>query len=160
MKSPNPAPPTRESLIDLIEQRYFGGVSRGDFAGILDCFAPDATVIIRHGDHPPRLFSAAGPQPPEISDLMSFYEHIHGNYDCWFGEFVHYLDPEASRAASRFTVRLTPRPEGRYAGLPVQELMNCNFFDLAPDGRIAHMIVYYANAGGGAGAPTGYPPAR
>ena len=151
-------PQSRAFLTDLIENRYFGGVTRSDMAGIRGCFSDDATVVIRHGDNPPRQFAAAG-QGPDVSDLMTFYEHICGNYECWFGDFVNYLDPEGACAASRFMVRLTPRPEGRYAGVPVQELMNCNFFDLSADGRIQHMIVYYSNSAGGEGAPTGYPPA-
>jgi len=150
----------RDACIELIEDRYFGGVMRADLAGVRDCFTNDARVVIRHGDLPPRQFAVA-PAVDE-SNLLAFYEHICGNYECWFGEFRHYVDVEQQRAASTFKVRLTPRPEGAFSAWPIQELVNCNFFDF-DDGRIAKMIIYYSNPGAtrtGEPNPTGYPPRR
>jgi hypothetical protein len=141
---------TRADLIDVIESRYFGAVMRADLPAIRACFTPHATIIIRHGDNPVRHFAAR-------SDLMDFYTHICGNYDCWFGAFEHTIDLAALRAASRFRVRLTPKPTGLYAAAAVQNLENCNFFDLTPDQRIHHMVIYYANPTAGPAAPTGYP---
>ena len=143
----------RAAYIDFIERRYFGGVSAGDLEGVRDCFADDAEVLIRHGDNPERRYS---PSPgPGQEPLPSFFEHLCGNYDCWFGEFRHTIDVEGQRAASRFAVRLTPRPGGLYADHPVQQLLNSNFFEFA-DGRITFMMINYSNAAG-PDTPTGYP---
>ena len=147
----------RESCITFIEQSYFGNVSGGDMDAVMGCFTPDAGVIIRHGDNPERHF---GVQPTgEASPLRKFYEHLCGNYDAWFGDFEHYVDTGGQRAASRFTVRLTPKPDGLYADAGTQELLNCNFFEFRDD-LIGHMIIYYANPNAGSGVsttPTGYP---
>ena len=80
-------------------------------------------------------------------------------YQPSFTDFVHYLDTENARCASRFTARLTPRPDSAHAVAGVQELKNCNFFDLA-DGRIHEMLLYYTNPGSESdhgSTPTGYP---
>jgi hypothetical protein len=148
----------RESCIAFIEQAYFGNVRDGNMDAVMGCFSPDASVIIRHGDNPERHF---GVQPTgETSPLREFYEHLCGNYDTWFGEFEHYIDSEEQRAASRFTVRLTPKPDGLYSDAGTQELVNCNFFEFHDD-LISHMIIYYANPTAGAsGMPTGYPKAQ
>ena len=148
----------RESCIAFIEQTYFGNVRSGDITVVMSCFSRDARVIIRHGDNLERRF---GIQPTdEESPLREFYEHLCGNYDAWFGDFEHYIDTEDRRAASRFTVRLTPKPDGLYAGAGTQELFNCNFFEFR-DELISHMIIYYANPKAGAsGTPTGYPKAN
>jgi len=151
----------RFSYVEFIEQRYFGSVAESKFDEILNCFNDDAQVVIRHGDNPERRF-ALYPQAQE-SDLLSFYQHLCNNYECWFGNYRHYIDLEEDSAASRFTVRLTPHPSGVYASFPAQELHNCNFFEFRDD-RISDMIIYYANAGGQTSNvgltnnPTGYPP--
>lgn len=144
----------RAGSVELIEERYFGSVARADIDGVADCFTPSATVIIRHGDLPHRHFGV-NPTGDE-ADLLEFYRHICGEYECWFGKFQHYIDVDQQRAASRFEVRLTPKPGGAYSDWPVQTLTNCNFFDFAGD-RIEHMIIYYSNPGA-SGNPTGYPP--
>lgn len=147
----------RSAFVDFIERRYFGNVSADNIEGVRDCFADDAEVLIRHGDNPQRRYS---PSPgPGQEPLLSFFEHLCGNYDCWFGHFRHTVDVDEQRAASRFIVRLTPKPGGLYADHPRQQLLNSNFFEFA-DGRITFMLINYANAGAGAGgseAPTGYP---
>lgn len=151
----------RAAYVEFIEQRYFGNVAEGKFDEILNCFNDDAQVIIRHGDRPERRF-ALYPQAAE-SDLLSFYQHLCKNYECWFGNYQHYIDLEEGNAASRFTVRLTPEPTGAYANFPAQELHNCNFFEFR-DGRISDMIIYYANSDAQTTnvplteKPTGYPP--
>jgi hypothetical protein len=153
----------RASCISLIEETYFGNVAGGRIDAVIDCFANDAHVIIRHGDNPERLFGVR-PSGGEIP-LREFYDHLCGNYGAWFGDYEHYIDIDAQRAASRFTVRLTPNPDGLYAGADTQELLNCNFFEFRDD-LISHMIIYYANPkAGAAGAgpsttPTGYPKAN
>ena len=143
----------RSAYIDFIERRYFGNVSADDLQAVRDCFADDAEVLIRHGDNPERRYS---PSPgPGQEPLGSFFEHLCGNYDCWFGHFRHTIDIDRQRAASRFVVRLTPKPGGLYADHPTQQLLNSNFFEFA-GGRISFMLINYANAAG-PDTPTGYP---
>jgi hypothetical protein len=147
----------RESRITFIEKAYFGSVRGGNLDAVMGCFTADASVIIRHGDNPERLF---GVQTSAVeTPLREFYEHLCGNYDAWFGDYEHYIDIEEQRAASHFTVRLTPKPDGLYADAGTQELVNCNFFEFDGD-LISHMIIYYANPTAGASStPTGYPKA-
>jgi len=145
----------RDSVTRFIEDAYFGSVSAARIDDVLACFAPDAKVIIRHGDNPERRFGLAATGGETA--LAEFYAHLCGNYTAWFGEFTHYI--ESRRAASRFTVRLTPKAGGLYADAGTQELLNCNFFEFDND-LISHMIIYYANPqsdGGTDRNPTGYP---
>ena len=147
---------SRDECIELIEERYFGSVTRGDIETALGCFTPDAVVTIRHGDSLPRTFKADG----EGADaLRGFFEHLLANYEPSFTDFVHYIDAENGRCASRFTARLRPRPDSAYAVAGVQELKNSNFFDLT-DGRFHEMLLYYTNPGSERDhgpTPTGYP---
>ena len=150
----------RQDTIRFIEQNYFGSVSRGDLAQIMACFAPEARVLIRHGDQLERQFGVK----PSVGEtpLIDFYRHLCGNYDAWFGEFSHTIDTVEQRAASRFTVQLTPKPDGLYADADKQRLLNCNFFEFK-DGVISWMLIYYANppadpdSANTGPKPTGYP---
>lgn len=151
----------RNSYVEFIEERYFGSVANADLEQILQCFSDDARVLIRHGDLPERLFSM-NPAAAE-SDLNGFYQHLCDNYDCWFGDYHHYIDLEQNSAASRFIVRLEPKSDSVYADAPTQELHNCNFFEFRDD-RISEMIIYYSNPDretdfddNQKNKPTGYP---
>ena len=104
---------------------------------------------------PQSLHLSVAPESDE-DNLQTFYAHLCGNYDAWFGEFTHFVDLEAQRSACYFTVRLTPKPDGLYADATVQTLRNCNFFEYVDD-RIQHMIIYYSNTESADDAPTGYP---
>lgn len=144
----------RAAVIKFVEQAYFGGVQRQDVPAVMACFEPTAEVVIRHGDSPVRKFSV---MPKAVTDdLQTFYAHLCGNYEAWFGDFNHFVDLDAQRSACYFTVRLTPLPAGLYADTGVQTLQNCNFFHYQ-DGRIRHMIIYYSNSESVDGTPTGYP---
>ncbi len=150
----------RAHYVRLVEEEYFGSVSRADVAGALACFTDDATVTIFHGDAVPRVFKKT-PGADE-TPLSRFFEHLVANYEPRFTEFVHYIEPEAGRCAARFLVTLTPRAESAYRDAGVQRLRNCNFFECR-DGRIRDMIVYYTNPGSAGEAvgprPTGFPKA-
>ena len=145
----------RDAYIEFIERHYFSNVATGDVDRVLDCFVNDAKVVIRHGDLPERRFA---PSPGSgQDDLLSFYQHLCDNYTCWLRDFHHTNDIHAQRAASRFSVRLSPKPNGLYSKFPEQQLSNCNFFEFT-DGRIKYMLIYYANlANGDDEKPTGYP---
>jgi ketosteroid isomerase-like protein len=148
---------TRAALIDLVENRYFSNVSREDVAAVAACFTADAEVVIRHGDAPTRVLKAspgAGEQ-----DMRDFWRHLNANYDARFDRFEHFVDVEAQRCAATFLVTLAPKAGSAYAARGTLTLLNCNFFWLE-NGRIARMIVYYANpdtGGPAVGKPTGYP---
>ncbi|MGI9309376.1 MAG: nuclear transport factor 2 family protein [Gammaproteobacteria bacterium] len=147
-------PKQRDAVIEFVEQTYFGNVQNGDIDAVINCFTPDAEVIIRHGDKPVRSF-AVEPRPG-IDNLREFYDHLCGNYEASFGDFEHVVDTTAQRSACYFTVRLKPKADGLYADAQLQELRNCNFFDYNK-GRVRFMMIYYANAGSGTETPTGYP---
>lgn len=122
---------SRDECIELIEERYFGSVTRGNIDAALTCFTPDAVITIRHGDSPPRTLKAGG----EGADaLRGFLEHLLANYEPSFTDFIHYVDTENRRCASRFTVSLTPRPDSAYAAAGAQELKNCNFLPIPARG--------------------------
>ncbi len=143
-----------DDYIDLVENRYFGNVCRGDFDAILDCFTEDCRVLIYHGDKQPRHFSRDGSHG---EPLRNFYEHLFGNFHPAFDDFRHYIDVPAKRCASTFLVTLEPRSGSAYAPHGTQQLNNCNFFDIRDD-RVENMIIYYANPrAASAATPTGYP---
>lgn len=148
------SPWKRSDYIRLVEETYFGNVSRADIPAVLACFTPDANVVIYHGDRDPRRYRAAA--AGEGEHLSTWYAHLTGNFEPRFTEFHHYVDVEAQRCAATFLVTLTPRPGSPLAVHGIQRLRNCNFFDCR-DGRIAAMTVYYANPAAAPAMPTGYP---
>ncbi len=149
---------THAYYVRLVEEEYFGSVTRQDKAAILACFTEDARVTIYHGDNAPRLFGS----DPGASPLARFFDHLLANFDPAFSEFVHFTDPTHDRCAVYFKVRLTPKTDSAYKEAGVLNLRNCNFF-VCRDGKINDMTLYYANPGAAdaAGpAPTGFPKAE
>lgn len=146
----------RAAIIDLVEHQYFGSVARNDIAAVRACFTDNAVVTIRHGDNPTRTFKSR-PAPGEAK-LTDFWEHLCANFDAAFNDFEHVIDLERACCAATFTVTLAPKSGSAYFQRGTLTLRNCNFFWLE-SGRIARMIVYYANpdtGGPAAGKPTGY----
>ena len=137
---------SHDYYVKLVEEDYFGSVTRQDKAAILDCFTEDARVTIYHGDNEPRRF--AGKSSAGDSPLGSFFDHLLGNYDPAFEDFTHYVDVANDRCAAHFRVRLTPKADSPYLDV------RCR------DGKIDDMILYYANpsaANAGGAMPTGFP---
>ncbi len=150
---------THDYYVKLVEQDYFGNVTRQDKGAILACFTEDARVTIYHGDNEPRRFS--GKPGAGESPLISFFYHLLANYDPHFEDFIHYVDAANDRCAAHFRVRLTPKASSPYLEAGVQILQNCNFFRCR-DGKIDDMILYYANPESASAtqlAPTGFPKA-
>ena len=148
---------THVQLAELAEHRYFGAVARGDLTAVLACFTDDAEVIIRHGDLPTRIMRAR--PTGDIPHISEFWRHLNGNFDASFTDFEHFVDESAQRCACTFEVTLRPKATSPYVARGTLRLHNCNFFWVR-DGRIAKMIVYYANPDTGGDAPnkpTGYP---
>ena len=140
--------------VDVVENRYFGNVAKANFQDVLACFTDDAKVLIYHGDNQPRHFSRDGKHGDV---LISFFEHLTGNFSARFENFIHYIDPQVNRCASRFLVTLDPKPDSNYFSQGQQQLNNCNFFDFRGD-LIEYMIIYYSNSRAQSQTtPTGYP---
>jgi hypothetical protein len=148
----------RNDYIYLVEQAYFGNVAHANIDAVLDCFADDSLITIRHGDNPLRIFSK-NPTNNE-TPLHDFYDHLCGNFDAWFGDFNHYIDTDTDRCACTFTVKLTPKQDSDYLPAGTQTLHNCNFFTYEDD-KIKEMTIYYsnteANTNSATSNPTGYP---
>lgn len=148
--------------VQLVEDRYFGNVSRDRQDAVLACFADDAEIEIRHGDNPVRILKGR-PLAGE-SHLSEFWRHLNGNYRAAFADFQHFVDVASHRCAATFIVTLTPKPGSLYESQGIQTLKNCNFFWLRGT-QIERMIVYYSNPAAADESsaqkkrPTGYPPA-
>ena len=151
---------TRNELIDLCENRYFGNVARERLEAVLECFTPATVVVIRHGDNAERRFY--GSPRGEALQISEFWKHLNANFDARFEDYEHVVDTEQQRIASTFLVTLAPKPGSPYVGRGTLQLKNCNFF-WVEGGLIARMLVYYSNpdtGGDPVGKPSGYPPAR
>lgn len=147
---------TRLELVDLVEQRYFANVAREQLEAVLDCFTPDTTVLIRHGDNPERRFY--GTPTGDALPISAFWRHLNGNFNARFDTFEHVIDTEQQRIASTFLVTLAPKPDSPYFAFGTLLLKNCNFF-WVEDARIARMLIYYSNpntGGTGPDKPVGY----
>ena len=146
----------RAGVVSFVEESYFGNVSANNIDAVMECFHSDATVLIRHGDKPPRHF-AVEPDSGE-SHLREFYTHLCGSFEARFEDFSHFIDLEANGSACYFTVRLTPRSADMLDSVGVQVLRNCNFFHYR-GGKIERMMIYYANSAAETAdaKPTGYP---
>ena len=133
----------RDGYIKLVEEDYFGNVARSNIDAILNFFTDDSSINIRHGDMHLRSFSK-NPSASETA-LEGFYAHICGNFNAWFGNFVHYVHAEIAHCAYTFTVQLKPLAESLYLDTGPQTLNNCNFFSYE-NGRIREMTICYSNS--------------
>jgi hypothetical protein len=147
---------SREDYVNLVENEYFGSVTREDIAAAMRCFTSDARITIYHGNAPVRRFAVA-PRDGE-SPLRDFYDHLLANYVPRFSGFRHYVDPPSECCAAHFDVELSPKPESPYLEAGTRHLNNCNFFQCR-DGKIHDMIIYYADPSADPGGPTGFPKA-
>ena len=147
---------SHDDYVTLVEDTYFGSVSREDIPAALACFTDDARVTIYHGDAAPRRF-AASPKDGE-SPLHTFFDHLLANYRARFTNFRHFIDPASESCAAYFNVELAPKPDSAYLGAGTRNLNNCNFFHYRA-GKIFDMIIYYADPGAAPDTPTGFPKA-
>ncbi|MSO98073.1 MAG: nuclear transport factor 2 family protein [Rhodospirillaceae bacterium] len=150
----------RDYYLKLIETDYFGSVMAAKMDAVLACFTPAAEVNIYHGDNPIRRFFAKPGKDQE--SFTVFWGHLFENYHAHFGNFHHVIDTEHDCAASTFLPTLTPKPGSAYLAAGILTLNNCNFFRFK-DGKIDHMIIYYANPtlgaklGAASSGPTAFP---
>jgi len=147
--APGPAAPdfpldTREDYIHFVEQRYFGAVRAADHDAVLATFAPDAKLVGYMGDAPARIMTLQpGPGEEPLTEFMQFAAHFELTYQ----DFVHFVDLDAHRVASHFTLLMVPRPGGLMAHMPGRMMRNCNFFQFRR-GRLSDVIAYFSNPGG------------
>ena len=97
----------RSDYVQLVEQTYFDNVVQANIDAVLDCFTDDCLINIRHGDNPLRVFRKT-PGSNE-THLREFYTYLCGNFEAWFGDFIHYIDADSGLCACTFTVKLTPK---------------------------------------------------
>lgn len=151
---------SRDYYINLIEDSYFGNVTRADISSACGCFTDSSEIVIYHGDNPVRRFYK-NPSNNEDS-LEVFYNHLVGNYNALFEDFVHTIDLECEKVASNFIVTLKPKQDSVYLSSGTLTLNNSNFFRFK-NGKINYMIIYYANPTLGSmlnnsnNGPTGFP---
>ncbi len=132
----------RADYIAMVEDVYFGGMSRGDVAPIFALFTPDTTITTFYGATPFRRMRAepgAGEEP-----LADFFTKAIDTFDVRYTDFQHVIDVEAERIWSIYTLHISAKPDGPMAGTPARKLRNCNFFELKA-GKIFAVTAYFAN---------------
>ena len=133
---------TRADYIALVEDSYFGSMTRGDLQRILALFSPDARITTFYGDTPARRISAVpvdGEEP-----LTAFFAKAIDNFDVRYSDFEHVVDTQAQRIWSMYTLHIAGKPGGAMKDVPPRTLRNCNFFELE-DGKIMAVTAYFAN---------------
>jgi len=132
---------SRDDYIRFVEVHYFGNVRAADHETVLGFFAPDATLTGYAGDAPARVMRKK-PTAGEgsLEDFMKAAEH----FDLTYSDFVHHIDLEAERVASRFTLVMAPKPGGAMAHMPTRRLKNCNFFQFE-NGLLIDVVAYFSN---------------
>jgi len=149
----------RAAYLKLCET-YFHDVVRGDLEAVRAHFTREAFVTIYHGDNQRRRFYYGKTEGDDSVNF--FYGHLFQNYHVKFYDFTFVIDAEGDRGSCFFQVTLTPLPGSSYTATGPLQLNNCNFFRFE-GGKIADMIIYYANPTLGAAmgdtsrAPTAFP---
>jgi hypothetical protein len=134
---------TRADYVRLIEKKYLASVMKDDYATIRDCFTEDARATIYHGDNPVQVFFK-NPKGRQQS-FDTFYGHLFANYTTNFGTIHTVVDADTGTAATTyFGHRLTVKKGSPYKSSGNMRLNNANFFWFRR-GKIADMIIYYAN---------------
>ena len=132
----------RADYIHMVEQVYFGGMTRGVIEPILALFTPEATITTFYGETPARLMRF---HPGEGEErLVEFFSKAVDTFDIHYTDFEHVVDVEAERIWSMYTLHIAGKPGGPMADSPARKLRNCNFFELK-DGKITAVTAYFAN---------------
>jgi uncharacterized protein (TIGR02246 family) len=119
---------TRDQLAALPDS-YFKAVDAKDVDAILDHFADDATLTVQT-DH--AVFSGA-------EEIRRMFADFCGGSVSIFHEIKNIVvEPEAGKVAT----------EQSYIGELVDgtknDMHNCNFFDVGPDGKFTRVIIWMA----------------
>ena len=117
---------SREQLIDLAVQKYFGNVDRKNMQAILDCCHEDVAFTIQtdnltHSGH---------------AGVRKMFDNLFGNYETiWHGDFEVAADAETQTVSARFNVFLKDAQGNE------TRLRNCNFW-YVEDGKFRRVFVY------------------
>lgn len=119
---------SRDQLVALPDS-YFKAVDSKDVDAILDHFADDATLTVQT-DH--AVFSGA-------EEIRRMFTDFCGGSASIFHEIKNIVvEPEAGKVAT----------EQSYIGELVDgtknDMHNCNFFDVGPDGKFTRVIIWMA----------------
>ena len=132
----------RADYIAMVEEVYFGGMTRGDVEPIFALFTPDTTITTFYGATPARRMRA---DPGEGEEpLADFFTKAIDTFDVSYSDFEHVVDVDAERIWSIYTLQIAGKPGGPMADSPARQLRNCNFFELRA-GKIIAVTAYFAN---------------
>jgi hypothetical protein len=118
---------SREELISLVVDEYFGKTDVHRLDEVLDTMQPDVTFDIpTHGAH----------HEGRDTGIRTMFDRLYEAHAAvWHGDFHHVVDVDAQWIASQFTVRNTEHDGS------VTEKHNCNFFEVV-DGKLSRVWVY------------------
>ena len=122
------APLTRDRLAEL-PASYFRAVDAMDVDAILEHFADDATLTVQT-DHV--TFSGA-------EEIRRMFTDFCGNSNSIFHEIKNIVvEPERRKVATEQSY------VGELKDGTRNDMHNCNFFDVGPDGRFTRVIIWMA----------------
>ncbi len=134
---------TREDYIHFVEVLYFDAVRRADHETVVSYFAPGAALTGYGGDAAAMVVrKVPGEGEGSLDDFMKFA----ANFDLTYRDFVHYVDLDAQRVASHFTLLMVPKPDGAATHIPPRRMKNCNFFQFE-NGLLTEVVAYFSNPG-------------
>lgn len=117
---------TRQQLIELGCEKYFGNVDRKNMDGVLACMHDDCVVTIQTDNL----------AHPGIDAIRRMFENLFAGYEeIWHGDFEVTADEENQTVSMRFNVRLVDA-KGQET-----RLSNCNFF-YVEGGRFRRYFVF------------------
>lgn len=119
---------SRDTLIEMVVDRYFHAVDHYDLDGVLACFHDDATFTVR---------SEVPAHHKGIDEIRNVFEELFKAFPhkMMHRDFHHIVDVEGGNIASRFFVELR--------SVDYEDIFqtNCNFF-YVEDGRFKDVHVY------------------
>jgi ketosteroid isomerase-like protein len=122
------APLTRDQLAALPDS-YFKAVDAMDVDAILAHFADDATLTVQT-DH--AVFTGA-------AEIRRMFTDFVANSNSIFHEILNIVvEPEAGKVATEQTY------VGELKDGTKNDMHNCNFFDVGPDGKFTRVIIWMA----------------
>ena len=116
----------RETLVENSVERFFRALNNKDIATVEANFTPDCAMRIPSSD---LFYKNAHDTIVHLQEFVETFETIN------FHDFLVIAEPEKSRLAATFTVRLVD-PEGEET-----VMRNANFFTFAEDGRICDILI-------------------
>jgi ketosteroid isomerase-like protein len=119
---------TRDALAAL-PASYFKAVDAKDLDGVVSHFAQDATLTVQT-DHV--TFTGAG-------EIRRMFDDFLGNSKTIFHEITNIVvEEEAGKVATEQNY------VGELADGTHNDMHNCNFFDIGPDGKFTRVIIWMA----------------